>query len=283
MTPDFVLVTDASAEIGMGHAVRMTALASALVKRGRSVVIATDSLPYIAERLRLPCMVRETGRRCTVRGRVTVIDSPACASLDRSDDSPVVVFNDYGPPLPWLADVVVNPHLNAAGHDYGDVDTLRGPDWLPLREGFEVVGASLLSAVRLDCYPKRTRPAWVIAGEPITKTVPLAGFTAVNANKWYTNPVVAMATCDVAVVPASTVAYECMALGVPCLVYVPTPKHDRIAIAMVAQGCALPYSPESLKRLADDATERERLRQAGMTAVDGRGADRLAGTLETML
>lgn len=272
MTPDFVLVTDASAEIGMGHAVRMVALAAALVKRGRSVVIATDSLPYIAERLRLPCMVRETGRRCTVRGRVTVIDSPACASLDRSDDSPVVVFSDYGPPLPWFADVVVNPHLNATGHDYGDVNTLRGPDWVPLREGFRHAVLKIA----------RTLTAWVVGPASAMTEATMAGYTNV-ARPWMLDPAAAMAACDVAVVPASTVAYECMALGVPCLVYAPTPQHEGIAAAMVAQGCALPYSPESLKRLADDATERERLRQAGMAAVDGRGADRLAGTLEAML
>jgi spore coat polysaccharide biosynthesis predicted glycosyltransferase SpsG len=271
MRPTFALLTTAGPEIGMGHAVRMVALATALIRRGRDVVLYSDNLPYITERLRVPCIACDVGTvdAGTPVPPVVVVDAPHRMDL-MSGHGAVIVFDDYGPPLKQHADTVVNPHVNAAG--YFGCRALRGPGWLPLREGFS--GRSNLPAHRWGhvvlCY-HADRAAEVDS----------LGYH-VETPSWDLSDTMPdfLAAADLAVIPASMIAYECMAVGTPCLVYAPTPQHEGIAAAMVKRGCALHYSMEALTEVAQDRVLRERLQRVGMTMVDGQGAERLATVLE---
>jgi len=280
MRPTFALLTTAGPEIGMGHAVRMVALATALIRRGRDVVLYSDSLSYITERLRVPCIACDLGTvdAGTSVPPVTVVDAPHRMDLP-SGHGAVIVFDDYGPPLKQHADIVVNPHVNAADHDYGFQRVLRGPDWLPLREGFSgraVPSAHLRASVVL-----------CVASDRRAEISDLE--YRVEMPSWDPESVLSgimpdfLAGADLAVVPSSTIAYECMAVGTPCLVYAPTPQHEGIAAAMVKRGCALAYSPKTLADVAQDRALRERLQRTGMAMVDGQGAERLATVLEGIL
>jgi spore coat polysaccharide biosynthesis predicted glycosyltransferase SpsG len=186
-------------------------------------------------------------------------------------DGAVIVFDDYGPPLKQHADIVVNPHMNAADHDYGFRRVLRGPDWLPLREGF---------SVRTNPPAHRRSHTVLCCHADWAAEVNSLGYHA-ETPSWDLSDAMPdfLAGADLAAVPASTVAYECMAVGTPCLVYAPTPQHEGIAAAMVKRGCALHYSPETLAEVAQDRALRKRLQRAGMAMVDGQGAERLATAL----
>jgi spore coat polysaccharide biosynthesis protein SpsF len=97
-----------------------------------------------------------------------------------------------------------------------------------------------------------------------------------------------MAQADVAVSAFGVTAYELAAHGVPALYLHLTPDHGQSASAFEAAGIGRSIGPASgpdaaiedaLAALLRDASAREAMRRAGLAAVDGRGAERIAALI----
>lgn len=270
---DFVLAADASPEIGMGHAVRMYALAEELVRQGMSVIYATRTPDYICARLAPPCALQA----CQYDdewpdAHVRVLD---VMGYGDPNETLTVAFDDYGDNSFGWAHAVVSPHLNTASHQYA-APALVGPQWLPLRREFSVRCSTRFPSD----YGHRKRRVLVRADHAI-------GITPHQLRQMGLEPfamqsfrdVASMRHADIAIVSASMTAYECFALSIPTLVYPQTEKHQPIADAMVEAGCALHWSQENLERLIGSHSLREQLGTTASDTVDGRGTARLATQL----
>jgi spore coat polysaccharide biosynthesis predicted glycosyltransferase SpsG len=185
-----------------------------------------------------------------------------------------VLFDDFGDVGPCGDGLVVNMQVGAEKHSYG-VPACLGPQWALLRPKGAVVPRFApphvidpnvpVVAMRLD------------APDHITTEV-LKRLGLIRSFRSYTAPVAA----DIAVVSASMTALECLAAGLPTLVYPQTERHDRIANALCEAGAVLHYSPEHLDLLIGNADLRHALSARAQQLVDGRGAERLANLLMGM-
>lgn len=259
MTPHVVLLADAGPGIGWGHAVRQLALAEALVAKRVRTLFVTRTREAL--RLDWPCPV-QVGEVDLAAVRVAVYDLPQpAATWPTALLSPthVVVFDDYGT-VQWPNGAsVVDPHFGAAAR-MGGLDGARflGPRWAPLRRPFNWTGA-------------RT-PYWYggVHGTP-----PLRYEAGTGGLGTAHQVASAMVEAPYAIVPPSMIALECLCVGVPVVLTVPGEKWQPIADAMIAAGVAQPDTPEGIEA-ATDPTTAKRTSEAGMEAVDGHGAERLA-------
>lgn len=254
-----ILCADAGPEIGWGHAVRQLALAQALVEIGGRPTFLTRTREAL--RLDWPCPVRLVDAVDPRAG--TVMDLPEPPDTTAPDR--VVWFDDYG----HAPDVLgVDPHFGA---HLRRTSGFLGPQWAPVRKGFAECGDSEGQAwtPRSGVYVYGPHPELPKGLEPVT---------APSFRTWDVARAMVGAVC--ALVPPSMVALECLAVGTPVVLYVPGPKWQPIADAMVEAGVARVWSGEKDDHtlacvLADDGL-RGRMSEAGRDHVDGRGAQRLA-------
>ena len=270
MKPHVILIADAGGEIGWGHAVRQLALAEALVGKGVSTLFVTRTEEALG--LDWPCPVWRVAdvARCELPNPygTAVYDLPEPCENDGGHLEREVSFRDHGP-LPGdenETDYVVSPHFGAAWYDW-TVPTLLGPRWAPIRRAFAL-------------YPIRNenRSGIFVYGDApeVPKGLLVKRPHTMNARATASQ----IAGCTIALVPPSMIALECLAVGTPVVLYVPGPKWQPIADAMVEAGVAEIWSgaPEDYTLacvLADDG-KRRRMAEAGREAVDGGGAGRLA-------
>lgn len=271
--PHVILIADAGPGIGWGHAVRQYALAEALVARQVPTLFVTRTREALA--LDWPCPVwvvadveqceLPSGRWASKWARVVYdLPEPVVNALALG---PTMRFADYGP-TPTEDDYVVCPNFAATSHEWG-VPALLGPRWAPLRSRF-----------MNHEHNGRQGGVYVYGDAPeLPKEM-----RAVRASSFHARGVAAtMAGCSLALVPPSMVALECLAIRLPVVLYVPGPKWQPIADAMVQAGVAEVWTgnPDDYTLacvLADDG-KRRRMSEAGREAVDGMGAERLAGWL----
>lgn len=280
--PDFLLVADASAEIGLGHVMRMSALAMQLQRGGKSVVLATRTRDYIGERVVVPCGVMEFEELENLRVEcgTIILDVLDAGGFSREAAPAVrsVFFDDFGAASDpsYDCDVVVNPNFGAHAISYPEAIAFRGPAWAPLRpwpefeRNYRETDNSINEVPRILYRPGHGVITPEIEKQIGCKLVPLDRFNDVNK---------LIKGCDAAVVSASVTALECMALGVPVLVYPQSERHQPILDAMVARGAAMPYSPGNLEQMLDDENGGGDMAKRARTYIDGRGAERLAFAL----
>ncbi|MBN9531872.1 MAG: NTP transferase domain-containing protein [Alphaproteobacteria bacterium] len=101
------------------------------------------------------------------------------------------------------------------------------------------------------------------------------------------------ASADLALIAFGVTAYELAAAGVPALYLCLTPDHAQSASAFAAAGMGLSLGlaeaadgaemVEHVRDLMADAPRRRAMRNAGMAAIDGKGAERIAADLAALL
>ena len=268
MTPDVVLLADAGPDIGWGHAMRMYALAEALVERRKRVLFVTRTRE--AAEFNWPCPVHVVdGWHDAPFSERSVVDIPAGETIRRR----ALMFYDYGE-LVGEPEALVAPHFGARPN--GAV-TFAGPRWMPLRSPFH------LRVQTGGTHPRRGRNVLVYVPDAfvgewgrLMHDIP----NAVSPMGMDAESVAAlMRTCRAAVVPPSTIAYECMAMGLPVFLYVPHERYEPIAEAMWHWGVAGSWGDvgrvdgDPFLGLSDNLGH---LSKNARRHVDGMGAHRLA-------
>ena len=254
-----LLVADAGGDIGWGHAMRMLAVAEELAGRSGVQAVWLTTTPAAVRQLKPPCPVE------LVPNTPEVVTRTSDAFLvDLSAPNPgwptegVWYMVDHGVGLEGTNRIC--PHFGAEGRDWGPGAVVCGPRWMPLRK--EIVG-------------------WTDLPEDYARYDPAGGTFAYRApmeiqdahhltegERWWERK------WSLAIVPPSTIAYECMALGIPiALLPLPNDQPDDVGVAMHDAGVARALHRDG--RYVDTyMAERAR------AAVDGRGVERVADLLE---
>jgi L-amino acid N-acyltransferase YncA len=270
--PAVLLFGDGDRATGAGHQVRLAAIADALATRGLDVRLACRDLPG-------------STHAWAWRGRPTLLLDPALdpdAAVARARAGCAAVAIDHygvrcapgciaisdGPGLgpPAGAALAVCPRPGAAADELPGVATIAGAAYLPLRSAFArrcgplpggpvlvAVGATDPDGIASRIAAALTRPVLTLpGGEP-------ADVVAAR-----------LAGCSAAVVSASTIALECLALGLPTVVMVSVANHERLAAGLAVLGVPV-LRLEGLSGLPAALA-----RAAAPEAIDGGGARRIA-------
>lgn len=255
-----LLVADAGGEIGWGHAMRTLAVAEELVQRSGVQAVWVTNTPREVHSLKPPVPVSERG----LPGDVWLLDIGK--SYPHPLPSDVAVWNmiDHGVGVEGTNRIC--PHFGAEERDWGPGAVVCGPRWMPLRK--ELVGYPLELGHPPEYYPRDGYDAeeQVLAYRGpggIPRAHDLSGGEVWWERKW-----------SRAIVPPSTIAYECMALGIPVsLVPLPNDQPRDVGAAMVKAGVARWFGTGAKRPVVPMA-------EAARAAVDGLGASRIADLLE---
>lgn len=273
-----ILVADASPEIGWGHAMRTLAVAQALNQYtglvgtagnyyGLSVVWATNT-PEAIRKLGPPCPVSDVGARVPSAGATHLVDLPSVAysgTANSPETFRVVAMVDA--PDQWLgADIRICPHFGSESWDWGLGAVCTGPQWMPLRDLITPHGLALYNpdAPVLAYRPPKDWTLGLCAEGAEPHQLAVGG-----GESWWKK-----AWCS-AVVPASTISYECMRSGIPVVLHKEGQgeEHERIMKGMVEAGVASIWG-DNVTTLTMEARAKKAHR-----LVDGQGAERVAGLL----
>lgn len=267
-----LLFGDGDHALGAGHHIRLAAIADALEARGLSTRLACRDLPGSthtwAWRDR-PVVVLPGGMtadqavaQARVGYRTVVIDhydvtcAPGC----------VAVVDGPGLGPAHEAALVICPRPGALAAEVPGVPSLAGASYLPLRPAFAVrrgpskdgpimvaVGATDPGGLRARIMDVLQRPVMVLPGGEDADAV---------AER--------IASCSCAVVSASTIAVECLAIGVPVVAVISAPNQERLAAGLA--GLGVPVLPiDGIANLP--ALLGQALAPVGL---DGGGAGRIA-------
>lgn len=225
--PEVLIVTAGGGEHGWGHAVRQLALSRALVGRGIQVAVASNDEPL--KRLEWPCPVRSAWGQATLPDTGVLVRDlpPEMLWTERAE----IAFCDHPDQGEPDCDILVSCHIGAEervqweeGRSY-----LCGPMWAPLRDAFRSPTHN---------WSKRENHYGVARPDNMPDT-----FDAEDLARW-------LQRHKKAEPPASMVALEALALGVPIEVYAPTPAHEPIAEAINADGGETEVDGNATQRLA---------------------------------
>ena len=276
---NILLVADAGGEIGWGHAMRTLAVAEAL--EGRASVRWLTSTPKEIRGLNPPCPVdgrMEKDELSKGAQDAVLVDRRDFQILSGGKPNPldrrVWYMIDHGTGLPGTQRIC--PHFGAESRDWGPGMVATGPRWMPLR-----------GEIRSPPGPQYNWNAYNPKGKVLTYR---AGTTEPNAvilsdnptRRWWTQ-----GPYRYAIAPPSTIAYECMALGIPVYVVSLEGYPTEIGDAMVQAGVAMWYADSQeyggldgvFKAKGGDMTYRQIMAKRAREHVDGRGAERVANLL----
>lgn len=302
------LRVEAGGTVGLGHLMRVVALAEELGVRGldaRFVVDGDERARELAARFAPAAPAGEAG--APGGGDVLVLDGygygPDAVAAGRAAGATVVAMHDHGPDV-LPADVVVNQNLvdrDLAGrleHALPPGATLLlGPRHALVRRSFRAVARDrdepgpLLVTLGGSDAPRRTRRVLdLVRGRaPLPGVVLLLGPHASlpgpvpsDVEVVRSPPSVAAVAdrCAAALCAAGTTTWELLCAGLPTVVVQTEPNQVHVARPVAATGAALLLDEDAdptarvLDRLAD-AAERATLSRAGRRLVDGRGAARV--------
>lgn len=270
-----LLVADAGGEIGWGHAMRMLAVAEELAGRsGRQAVWVTET-PREVHSLKPPIAIYACGPHEGMNPQHATADavlidlpgeeSPGFWEYD-ANDYRLWHMVDHGTGLKGTNRIC--PHFGAEDRDWGPGAVVCGPRWMPLREEFIDWRPFNRHATRYD--PEGKVLAYR-ANDAVMQEISDRGEQAHRMHggyKWWTEK------WSGAVVPASTIAYECMVLGIPvALLPLPNDQPNDVGEAMIQAGVARWWDSRHPSKVEDRIA-------AARAAVDGRGAERVADLLE---
>ena len=258
-----ILVADASPEIGWGHAMRTLAVAQALEDRGEPMVWVTNTLEAV-RKLGPPCPVR-SARGWNIKGGDTVLfDLPPLPYGGKPRTAPegtrILAMVD-SPEEDWpLPHIKICPHFGAESWDFGQHLVCTGPRWMPLRD-------LLPFSTRHHMYNQDGPVLAYRAPKDWTLGLCAEGpepheLAAGSGERWWEKE------WSAAVVPASTIAYECMFLGIPVLL---TGDMAGVGQGMIDAGAACFWAAPCQTSVVRALRARH--------LVDGRGAGRVAALL----
>lgn len=270
--PSILLFGDGDRATGAGHQVRLAAIADALTARGLGVRLVCRDLPG-------------STHAWAWRGRPTLTLAPSLSPDEAVAQSrsgfDAVVIDHYGvqrapgciaisdgPGLgpPEGAALAVCPRPGAAADELPGVATIAGAAFLPLRSAFSgrrgpqpggpvlvAVGATDPSGLGVRIADVLARPVLTLPGDEEAEAVAAR-----------------LAGCSAAVVSASTIALECLALGLPTVAVISVANQERLAAGLAGLGVPV-LRPEDLAGLPAALA-----RAVASKAIDGGGAARIA-------
>ena len=276
--PGVLLFGDGDRATGAGHQVRLAAIADALTARGLDVRLACRDLPgsthawawrdrptlLLDPSLDPDQAVAEAraGFAAVVIDHYAVRRAPGCIAIS---DGP-----GLGPPAG--AALAVCPRPGASADELPGVATIAGAAYLPLRSAFArrrgplPDGPVLVAIGATDPGGLVPRIAAALA-RPVL-TLPGGEEAAVVAER--------LAGCSAAVVSASTIALECLALGLPTVAVVSVPNQEHLAAGLAGLGVEV-LRPEGLAGLPAALA-----RTVVPDAIDGGGAGRIAERIDEL-
>lgn len=275
-----LLVADAGGEIGWGHAMRTLAVAEELSGRSGVQAVWVTETPKEVHSLKPPIPIYACGPHEDMSSQhgsadFVLIDLsgelyPAFGEYN-SDDYRVWYMVDHGTGLQGTNRIC--PHFGAEERDWGPGAVVCGPRWMPLRKpigGNVWTGEprySALAPVLLYRAPDGI--------ETLLNKAARSSRRLTEGEEWWCKQ------WSGAIVPPSTIAYECMRLGIPVsLVQLPNDQPRDVGDAMVKAGVADSYAKSGYPQRHLDSRERWKTTSRIKRLVDGRGAERVADLLE---
>ena len=269
-----LLVADAGGDIGWGHAMRTLAVAEELSGRQGVTAVWVTATPKEVHSLTPPIPIDGGGYGNMARHvdlhrafDSALIDLPgghSCPLPLPHEQAWMIVDHGIGP----KGTNRICPHFGAEERDWGPGAVVCGPRWMPLRKGM-LWERRVFMSTRRDGYDPDGRALAYRA----PSIQPQNAHVLSEGEEWW------LRKWSRAFVPPSTIAYECMALGIP--VYLADPPNNQprhVGEAMCATGVAAWNCPAAGKgRKPGKHKDRAKLARA---AVDGQGASRVADLLE---
>lgn len=270
--PAVLLFGDGDRATGAGHQVRLAAIADALAARGCDVSFACRDLPG-------------STHVWAWRGRPTLLLDPALdpdqAVAQARPGFATLVVDHYGvrhaagcvaisdgPGLgpPAGAALAVCPRPGARADELPVVATIAGSSFLPLRPAFAKrrgprPGGPVLVAVGATDPGGLVPCIAEVLGRAVL-TLPGGEGAAAVAER--------LAGCSAAVVSASTMALECIAIGLPTVAVVSVSNQERLAAGLAGLGVPV-LRADDLAGLPEAL-----VRAVAPEAIDGGGSSRIA-------
>lgn len=295
MTERVLLYANGSGKWGWGHIHRALAVAWELSRRGILALWVTET-PAAVRSMGPPCPVAWTGpdpaRALTdwgsrYRAERLLADVPE----DRATEGVVERALGYPTgiqravavidrPTDWsTADVRVAPHFGADQWPFpGWGAVCAGPWWVPLAPQFRLPAD--------ETRWGRARPLLTYRAPSLGRSegiVPLPNRRAGVESGGETPLAWWEHSWGAAVVPASTIAYEAMALGIPVLFLEGAEVNPELAEAMIRAGVARRYEPPdatpSAAAAANTTAQMAEAAQRARALVDGGGTERIVDLL----
>lgn len=260
-----LLVADASPGIGWGHAMRTLAIAQEL--EGLASVRWATNTPEAIRGLDPPCPVGgfELPPEGTRLPQIILADGVARRVTEMGVGEWNVV--DHGTPLEGINRIC--PHFGAESRDWGAGMVATGPQWMPLRR--EVMDYShIIYNADGKILTYRAGAENIVDWKETADEDAVTLFDVSPQFKWWEH-----GPYRYAIVPPSTIAYECMALGIPVLLVPLEGQSTEIGDAMVKAGVAEWYSDAGLSLPG----HLDPMAELAHKHVDGRGAERVANLL----
>jgi UDP-2,4-diacetamido-2,4,6-trideoxy-beta-L-altropyranose hydrolase len=311
--------TDASPQIGGGHAVRCLALAEAcgdavFAMRAGGDLVQKQGWPVEPLDGDAPAALLDVLSRRG--GDAAIVDSPFAGEPDvaaLARQVPVLRLDDGGFAEASAARLVLNPNLGLTGADYPAMppsSLLLGPAYCLLRRRFRDIAAGS-KAARLFIGFGAADPVdftgvalQALAALPGLEIVAVAG--PANHHVGSLRAMVAgwpnlqlhvdppdlpalLAGCSLALLPSSGMMWEAMLLGTPFIAVVIADNQRRNADWLAAHGigCVLGWYADvtaaalagAVTRAMVDSSWRDAMAARGREMVDGRGAERAVAAL----
>lgn len=265
MTRPIVLFGDGNQAIGAGHHIRLAAIADALAARGLPVRLACRDLPGSTHAW--------AWRGRNVDLRPAGLDATAAAAGAHLIDhygvaaaagcAAIVDGPGLGPPQG--AALAICPRPGAHPSEVPHLACIAGEAWLPLRHAFAARrGAHPRGPVLVACGGTDASGAGARIASVLTNTGHRVATLPGGADAETVAGLIA--GCRAAVVSASTIALECLAIGVPVVAVTTAANQQRLAAGLAALG--VPVVAESEAAAA--------LPRAADPPLDGGGAARIA-------
>lgn len=300
-----LMIADLGDDAGLGHLARSSSLAAALTDRGLVVEAIGYEASTVAERDGVGWRPESSAAGVAAaagRHPVTVLDSyrlPAAAADEIAAASRLVLMLDHGDAHPDAALVVAPSDFapSSGGRLNGLEHALLGRRYseLPAREPAERAETVLVTtgggdpggrAAALAQAARRALPAArvLLVRGPRAQAATVEGVETIG-------PLPDLAevfqAADLVVCGAGGTMVEACAAGVPAAVTILAPNQKPIARALERANAVVlldEADPEAtIAALGGDQPRRAALARAARTAVDGRGAERVAAAIERLL
>jgi spore coat polysaccharide biosynthesis predicted glycosyltransferase SpsG len=299
-----LLIADNHATAGSGHVARMLALAEAAVTLGHDPVIA---IPEGVARPPaswgpVPCpIVPEANPADLGVADLVIVDSYRHLPRLVADygHKPVVAYDDVAGLIGTGLEAIVNPNVGAERFGYfGVALAYCGARYATIRPGFRElrrVRAGAVQTILVGLGGTGNLDAWPRIALSLGRA-PLAGVTVLlygnrpHPVEWYAgrlprvtlrtvdgyqDALAAFAVADLAIVGIGVTALECLACGIPTIVY---SAHEETQAPLLGpwRSAGFPtLNRTQTARLIRDTATRERLSRASLDKVDGQGARRV--------
>ncbi len=283
---DIQIICDGGRSVGYGHIKRCLALADTLRKRGRSVHV--QGISESAKELLL-----DIQKECIARSRILVVDSPSNVDdqieLAREQGQRIVALDYLGEAKP---DVLINiyPHAKKSavlkcytGFEYQIIreEIYNQPRCSQGKGVVVIIGGG-------DVKGESARAAQVLGRLGYGVTI-IKGPTALEMSSSRPSNVLInpkdlpklLSSCEWVITNGGGCMFEALYLGKPAVVLPQTNAEYAVASSIFKLGGILGLGLSSIKKYSKD--ELVKVSKAGVSLIDGKGADRIVDIIEELL